>query len=73
MNYCKQAHDEHHDWIDIRRALKTLAKLAACRSSNSELVRSSGILQKEGSTMPQRYQRGSLRCTKRKAGPDRWE
>ena len=23
--------------------------------------------------MPQRYQRGSLRCTKRKAGPDRWE
>jgi hypothetical protein len=23
--------------------------------------------------MPQRYQRGSLRCTKRKGGPDRWE
>jgi len=23
--------------------------------------------------MPQRYPRGSLRCTKCKAGPDRWE
>jgi hypothetical protein len=33
----------------------------------------SGILQEEGSSMRQCYQRGCLRRTERKAGPDRWE
>src|SRR5216683_148927 len=33
----------------------------------------SGILREEGSSMRQRYQRGCLRRTERRAGPDRWE
>lgn len=33
----------------------------------------SGILEEEGSSMRQCYQRGCLRRTKRRAGPDRWE
>ena len=38
------------------------------------LVRTpSGMLQEEVSSIRQCYQRGCLRCTKRKAGPDRWE
>jgi hypothetical protein len=33
----------------------------------------SSMLQEEGSTMRQCYQRGCLRRTERRAGPDRWE